>query len=115
MNNINLTSELGQKDTLFYSRVSPACDGDEAPGDETPDAAPDASMWVELGKMLEGHPAKWMIWEGEPLDKISDKLAELGLVSIVYDPCASTPREGDYLAAQHKNLAALAKVYSELP
>ena len=80
-----------------------------------PDEPPTDAMWAELEELLDEHPAKWMIWEGEPLDKISDKLAELGLVSIVYDPCASTPREGDYLAAQHKNLAALAKVYSELP
>ena len=72
-------------------------------------------MMAALRGLLEKHPAKWMIWEGEPLGKTADKLAELGLSSIVYDRCANTPGAGDYLAVQRKNLAALAKIYSELP
>ena len=40
-----------------------------------------------------------------------DKLAELGLASIVFDPCGNTPGKGDYLAIQRKNLAALANIY----
>ena len=79
------------------------------------DEAPTDAMWAELKELLERHPAKWMIWVGEPLGKTADKLAELGLSCIVYDPCANTPGAGDYLAVQRKNLAALAMVYSELP
>lgn len=80
-----------------------------------PDEAPTDAMWAELRELLEKHPAKVMIWENEPLGKTADKLAELGLSSIVYDPCAHTPSKGDYLAVQRDNLAALARVYSESP
>ncbi len=80
-----------------------------------PDKTPTDAMWAELSELLEKHPAKVMIWEGEPSRTTADKLAELGLVSIVYDPCANTPPELDYLAIQRKNLAALAKSYSESP
>jgi zinc transport system substrate-binding protein len=80
-----------------------------------PDEAPTDAMWAELRELLEKHPAKVMIWEGEPSRTTADKLAGLGLVSIVYDPCANTPPEGDYLAIQRKNLAALAKIYSDSP
>ena len=80
-----------------------------------PDEAPTDAMLAALRELLERYPAKWMIWEGEPLGSTADKLAELGLSSIVFDPCANTPREGDYLAFQRKNLAALANIYSESP
>jgi zinc transport system substrate-binding protein len=80
-----------------------------------PDEAPTDAMWAELKELLVRHPTKWMIWENEPLGKTADKLAELGLSSSVYDPCANTPGEGDYLTVQRKNLVALANIYSESP
>jgi len=80
-----------------------------------PNEAPTDAMWTELKGILEEHPAKWMIWEGQPDAATAEKLAKSGLDSIVFNPCGNVPAEGDYLATQRKNLAALAKVYSESP
>ncbi len=78
-----------------------------------PDEEPSDAMWAELQGILQQHPAKWMIWEDQPLDSVAQKLAELGLTSVVYNPCGNTPPEGDFLAAQRENLSALAKVYAD--
>lgn len=80
-----------------------------------PDEEPSNAMWVELREILQQHPAKLMIWEDQPLDSVAQKLSELGLSSVVFDPCGNTPAEGDFLATQRKNLAALAKVYADAP
>ncbi len=78
-----------------------------------PDELPTDLMWDDLKESLETHPAQWMIWEGKPLPETTNQLTELGLTSIVFDPCSNTPEEGDYLAAQHSNLASLSIIYSE--
>jgi zinc transport system substrate-binding protein len=80
-----------------------------------PDEEPTDAMWAELKELLQQHSATWMVWEGESLGSTANQLAELGLTSIVFDPCGNTPRDDDYLATQQKNLTALAKVYSKLP
>jgi zinc transport system substrate-binding protein len=80
-----------------------------------PDEEPSDAMWAELRGILQQHPAKWMIWEDQPLDSVVQGLAELGLTSVVYYPCGNTPPEGDLLAAQSKSLSALARVYGEAP
>ncbi len=77
-----------------------------------PDVPPTDAMWAELKSTVEARPAQWMVWENEPLDATRDRLAELGIVSVVYDPCANVPADGDFLATQRKNLAAMAKIYA---
>ena len=62
-----------------------------------PDEMPSESMWQELTALLSSHPAKWMIWEGEPSADISAKLAELGVHSLVFAPCGGVP-EADAIA-----------------
>ncbi len=44
-----------------------------------PDVYPDEGMWRDLKKLLSNHPAKWMIWEGDPLSKSVKKLQKLGV------------------------------------
>jgi zinc transport system substrate-binding protein len=78
-----------------------------------PDEAPDASMWVELGKMLEDHPAKWMIWEGPPAAEVVERLAGMGIESAVFAPCGNVPDSGDYLDAMGKNIDNLAAVFGK--
>ena len=80
-----------------------------------PDEPPTHAMWAELKSLLAELPAKWMIWEGDPLAQTVAKLAELGVDSVTFAPCSNVPAEGDYLGVQRKNLANLARVYSELP
>lgn len=77
-----------------------------------PDEPPTEAMWTELKELLAKHPAKWMIWEGEPIEATKNKLAQRGLQSTVFNPCGNTPTEGDYLAVQRKNLGNLSRVFT---
>ncbi|MHC4163449.1 MAG: metal ABC transporter substrate-binding protein [Planctomycetota bacterium] len=73
-----------------------------------PDEAPGADGWAELRAILKEHPARWMLWEGEPLAETARRLEELGVKSVVFDPCGNTPGEGDFLTVMNQNVAALA-------
>ena len=72
-----------------------------------PDAAPDETMWQELDTILASHPAKIMLWEGEPLPETKEKLSAKGVKSIVFDPCGNRPETGDYLKVMQNNLTNL--------
>jgi zinc transport system substrate-binding protein len=74
-----------------------------------PDQIPDQTMWDELERLLGEHPAKWMIWEGEPLETVVTRLAELGVDSVVFDPCGGAPDEGDYLSVMEANVENLSR------
>ncbi|UCD58255.1 MAG: zinc ABC transporter substrate-binding protein, partial [Candidatus Hydrogenedentota bacterium] len=78
-----------------------------------PDAVPDEAMVNELQDLLKEHSAKWMLWEGEPLQSISDQLKELGADSAVVDPCGNVPENGDFLSVMQRNVAELRRVFSE--
>ena len=72
---------------------------------------PDEAMWKELQDLLKRYAAKWMIWEGQPLPEIAAKLAEMGIQSVVFDPCAGKPEQGDFMSVMKQNVAGLEKVY----
>ena len=67
-------------------------------------------QWKELADTLESHPARWMLWEGEPLEDVTGRLAELGIQSLVYDPCGNRPSSGDFLSVMRLNVAALGQI-----
>ncbi len=76
-----------------------------------PDALPDAKAWRGLEEILAEHPARWMIWEREPLEETVAKLRELGVESVVFDPCGNTPDDGDFLSLMRDNLAAIGPAF----
>lgn len=78
-----------------------------------PDIFPEEDKWNELGKLVKGHPAKWMIWEGEPLPESVSKLKAMGIESIVFDPCGNRPNEGGFISTMKKNVANLRNVFKE--
>lgn len=78
-----------------------------------PEVLPDEKMWQELSGLIDNHPAEWMIWEGDPVPETVQRLAELGIQSVVFDPCAGKPDQGDFLSIMKKNMAAMQKVYSK--
>ena len=78
-----------------------------------PHEMPSDAMWQELAALLGSHPAKWMIWEGEPSSDITAKLSELGVRSVVLDPCAGTPDSGDFASVMKLNMAALKTVFGQ--
>ena len=76
-----------------------------------PDEMPDEAMWEEFRLLLQDHPAKSMLWEGEPLPAVVKKLGELGLESAVIDPCGNTPEDGDFLTVMKANIDSVKQVY----
>ena len=72
-----------------------------------PDQAPDRHAWEHLQELLQSHPAKWMLWEDQPLEETVAGLAELGVESVVFDPCGNRPEDGDYQEVMTANAVAL--------
>lgn len=76
-----------------------------------PDAvAPDA-QWVAFGGSLGAHPARWMLWEGEPAAENRRQLERFGVGSAVFAPGGNRPETGDYLDLMGGNVAELRRVF----
>jgi zinc transport system substrate-binding protein len=73
-----------------------------------PDAEPTERQWAELEKLLESHPARWVVWEAEPLPSVAARLKERGLASVVFEPGARAPEAGDLLSMMGSNADRLA-------
>lgn len=76
-----------------------------------PDEVPTGEQIVELQKILKDHPAKWMIWEGEPNPASVEKLRAIGVNSLIFDPCGNVPEEGDFLSVMRQNVENLKKAF----
>ena len=68
-------------------------------------------MWTDLQELLGEHPAKFMFWEGDPLAESVDRLAQLGVSSVVFDLCGNLPDEGDFLEVMWNNVVNLQAVF----
>ena len=75
-----------------------------------PDEMPEAGDWEDLQEILEDHPAGWMIWEAEPLPEIRQRLSEMGIDSVVFEPCSNVPESGDLLSTMHANVKQLQRI-----
>lgn len=80
-----------------------------------PDVAPGDEGVNELKEILETHPAKWMIWEGSPIEKSVKLLEGMGIDSVVIDPCGNRPDSGDWLTVMRENLENLKTVAIPTP
>lgn len=69
-----------------------------------PDQALTDTDLRELDELRRTHPAKILVWEEEPTVEIRERLEALGMSTVVYDPCANRPGEGDYLECMRANL-----------
>lgn len=69
-----------------------------------PETVPDVKAMDELKSILVTHPAKWMMWEGEPDARSVEKLAALGVLSMVIDPCANVPENNDFMYIMESNV-----------
>jgi len=76
-----------------------------------PDEFPDPSQWKALGNLALLHAAKWMLWEGTPAAGSVEQLKRMGIGSIVFNPCANLPAQGDFLSVMKNNLAMLKQVF----
>ena len=77
-----------------------------------PGELPGPDGWHDLEHLLEEQEAKWMLWEGEPLSETAARLRELGIESVVFDPCGNRPTEGDYLTVMESNAAGLERIFA---
>jgi len=68
-----------------------------------PDEVPSDAQWAELKGILSEHPAKWMIWEDDPVQESVERLRALGVESVVVNPCAIRPAAGDFLSVVADN------------
>ncbi len=68
-----------------------------------PDEIPTEAQWAELEGMLKEQPARWMIWEDQPAQKIVVRLHTLGVESVVVNPCGNRPLTGDFLTVMTGN------------
>ena len=76
-----------------------------------PDGAPDDGQWRELQSIQEGRAADWMLWAGDPLAAVLQRLEAPGVRSLVFDPCGNKPGEGDFLSVMRQNLGALRQAF----
>jgi len=76
-----------------------------------PDAEPGARDWIDLGNLVRQHPAKLMIWEGEPTDSVREKLTQMGVRSVVFSPAGNQPGEGNYFDVMKDNLTQLMALF----
>lgn len=76
-----------------------------------PDEDPGEREWQNLQEAAKDHPAKWMIWEGEPFSASFNKLQNMGINSTVFNPCMNRPAEGDFLLVMQANIENLRKTY----
>lgn len=76
-----------------------------------PDETPSDTQWSELQTMLANHPAQWMIWEGEPMNESIKRLREIGIHSLVFNPCANIPDQGDFMSVMRQNTANLKQAF----
>jgi zinc transport system substrate-binding protein len=72
-----------------------------------PMVMPNASQWMKLRKVLSEYPAKWMIWEKEPIEESVERLKSMGIGSLVFDPCENVPENGDFLTVMERNVENL--------
>jgi len=80
-----------------------------------PDASPNLAQWRQLDRLLTAHAARWMIWEGEPLSHVAEKLVEMGVRSVVFDPCGNRPEKEDFLGVMKRNVANMRTVFGKNP
>ncbi|MDV3241807.1 MAG: metal ABC transporter substrate-binding protein [Methylocaldum sp.] len=76
-----------------------------------PDEMPPAAEWSALRGLRANHSARWMIWEAQPAREIAAKLKTMGIESVVFDPCANRPEDGDFLTVMKRNMEELKTAY----
>lgn len=72
-----------------------------------PDAMPTIAQWQAFEDILAEHPARFMLWEDEPLPQVRDRLSAMGLRVIVYRTLGNRPAHSDFLSVMRANVDAM--------
>ena len=73
-----------------------------------------AAQWAEFDALRAKHPAKIMLWEGEPLPAVRAELEKRGVRVVVFETCGNTPATGDYLSTMQTNTKRLAAALTKV-
>lgn len=76
-----------------------------------PNENPGEQNWRELKSMQTEQSASWMIWEDEPLQTSTDRLAEMGVRGLVFSPCFNRPERENFITVMKQNIENLRVVY----
>lgn len=71
---------------------------------------PSEEQWKEVDALLEKAPATWMLWETTPTAEAAAKLDSLNIASLVFNPMANKPAEGDFMSVMRENVERLSAV-----
>lgn len=69
-----------------------------------PEDFPSEKQWKNLKKLMKSNKPNMMLWEVQPISEIADKLKDLDIEIVVFDPCANRPVKGDFLTVMTKNI-----------
>lgn len=75
-----------------------------------PEEMPSERAWRAFRDLLARHPARWMIWEAEPMPEIRARLRELDVRPLMFAPLGNRPTDGDYIAGMNANVRRLGAV-----
>ena len=68
-----------------------------------PGETPSKEQWENFKDKLDQFPSTIMLWEAEPADEITSSLLELGIKSIVFNPCGNKPKDGRTLLVWYRS------------
>lgn len=72
-----------------------------------PGQPPDNAGWQALDEIIEDHPAKVMLWEGQPDAATAARLQKMGIRVAVFQPLGRRPATGDFLSTMVQNVTNL--------
>jgi zinc transport system substrate-binding protein len=75
-----------------------------------PAEMPMKPQWTSFKENLKKYPAKIMLWEDNPHSKLKTILYDMGITTVVFNPCANQPKEGDFLTVMNENVERLKDV-----
>lgn len=80
----------------------------------SPKVMPSPDQWKGLSDLLDKYPAKWMIWEEEPIKETFKKLDSMGIQSLVFHPGFNSRMNLDFMTMMDLNLRRLCTAF-DLP
>ena len=73
-----------------------------------PGEDPTQAEWAKLDALLQSHPARIMLWEGEPTATTRGQLERRGIKPVVFQPMGNRPASGDFVGNLQADIARLA-------
>ena len=74
---------------------------------------PNEKEMKKLKNILSEKPAQLMLWEDPPTAESITAINRLGLESVIFDPCANRPEQGDFLSIMRENIDRFSRIRNE--